>query len=64
MGQRQLFALARALLCDCRILALDEATANVDHATDAVVQRSLQRIASSTRFSGGRSSKLAGSHFV
>jgi ATP-binding cassette subfamily B protein len=44
LGQRQLVALARALLADPRILILDEATSSVDIGTERKIERALRRL--------------------
>ncbi len=43
-GQRQLLAIARAVLADPRILILDEATSSVDTRTELLIQAALLRL--------------------
>jgi len=43
-GQRQILAFARALIANPRILILDEATSNVDTATEQIIQRAMDTL--------------------
>ena len=43
-GQRQLVALARAMIADPRLLVVDEATSGIDVATERQVQAALDRL--------------------
>ncbi|KZT67112.1 P-loop containing nucleoside triphosphate hydrolase protein [Daedalea quercina L-15889] len=43
VGQRQILALARAIVRQSKLLILDEATSAIDYATDAIIQASLRK---------------------
>ncbi|KZT06271.1 P-loop containing nucleoside triphosphate hydrolase protein [Laetiporus sulphureus 93-53] len=43
VGQRQILALARAIVRQSKLLILDEATSAIDYATDTIIQSSLRR---------------------
>eukprot|EP01064_Diplonema_japonicum_P011192 TRINITY_DN1846_c0_g1_i1.p1 TRINITY_DN1846_c0_g1~~TRINITY_DN1846_c0_g1_i1.p1 ORF type:complete len:1292 (+),score=330.90 TRINITY_DN1846_c0_g1_i1:83-3877(+) len=41
-GHRQLFSLARCMLCKARVVLIDEGTANVDFSTDKIIQAAIR----------------------
>lgn len=43
-GQKQLLTIARAVLADCRILILDEATSSVDTRTEVLIQKAMDNL--------------------
>jgi ATP-binding cassette subfamily C (CFTR/MRP) protein 1 len=43
VGQKQLFAIARCLICRAKVVLLDEVTSSVDEATENIIREVLKR---------------------
>lgn len=43
-GQRQLLSIARAMVSDCPVLILDEATSSIDTRTEALIEQGMDRL--------------------
>jgi ABC-type multidrug transport system fused ATPase/permease subunit len=61
-GEKQLLSLIRAMVRDCKVLILDEATSSVDLETDGLIQRIIQTQFADTTVSDRAQYDCTGEH--